>query len=86
MSSSAKLSPRKGVSEVLSDADLSSFVKDRYDARVGARGLPGYIVSELEPQIVNKLLEGNQQGTFQVTYDLPRRAFQVNFEENSLAA
>lgn len=75
-----------GVRIQLPDADLSAFVKDRYDARVGARGLPGYINAELEPKIVNRLLEGHASGTFEVSYDLPSRAFQLTLNEVSNVA
>ena len=42
---------------VVSEEDLKAFCKDHYDPAIGARGLPGFIQANLEPIIVNLILE-----------------------------
>ena len=45
---------------VVSEEDLKAFCKDHYDPAIGARGLPGFIQANIEPIIVNLILETTQ--------------------------
>lgn len=69
------------------DSEITAFCSDRYDPVIGARGLPGQINTELEPQIVNALLDQSATGgaQFNVTYDGEARRFNVVLER-ALAA
>lgn len=62
------------------DDQIKAFCADRYDPIVGARGLPGQVNTELEPQIVNALLDQSATGgaSFNVTYDPVGRGFVVD--------
>jgi ATP-dependent Clp protease ATP-binding subunit ClpB len=68
-----------GVEMVFGAEAIAAFCADRYDPKVGARGLPGAIVAQLEPRIVNALLEGPENGRshFDIGYDTARRTFTV---------
>ena len=46
-----------GMDIVVSDQSLTAFCADHYDARNGARGLQGYVVSNIEPMIADLILE-----------------------------
>ena len=61
------------------DNEISNFCSDRYDTKVGARGLPGMINTDLEPKIVNTLLDSDMKGeaAFDVRYDMHGRRFAV---------
>lgn len=48
----------RGVNVIVSDEDILKFCKERYDVRTGARGLPGIVVSQLEPQVTDIILSG----------------------------
>jgi ATP-dependent Clp protease ATP-binding subunit ClpB len=71
----------RGVTVSLDDASLSAFCEDRYDPRIGARGLPGFISANLEPIVVNAILANPElrDAAARVTYDRERRAFAVEF-------
>lgn len=70
-----------GVRVSLDDATLDEFCRDRYDVRVGGRGLPGYIQAELEPRLTDKVLDDPAfRGTMLVGYVGGR--FTVEFEED----
>jgi ATP-dependent Clp protease ATP-binding subunit ClpB len=72
----------EGVKSVIDSAAIKSFCADHYDARVGARGLPGYIQSNLEPIIVDRILDTpNSHGVFKIDYNRSKRVFDVKFEE-----
>ncbi len=68
-----------GVSVTFSDAEISVFCADRYEPRIGARGLPGMINSDLEPKIVNALLDqsADNGAAFNITYDKAGRRFAI---------
>ena len=69
-----------GVSISVPNEALSAFCADRYDPVVGARGLPGFINSNLEPRIVNALLEApeGEAPSFQIGYAPELRGFTVD--------
>lgn len=58
---------------------LTAFCADRYDPVVGARGLPGFINANLEPRIVNALLDETVGDAphFLVEYDTTSRGFSI---------
>jgi ATP-dependent Clp protease ATP-binding subunit ClpB len=68
-----------GVTIIFTDAEIKTFCEDRYDPKIGARGLPGAINSELEPRIVNALLDNTIENdvTFTVKYDTQSHVFDV---------
>lgn len=68
-----------GVDIDLPHEALAHFCRDRYDPIVGARGLPGFINSNLEPRIVNALLDedGDERSGFVIGYDAETRSFSV---------
>jgi ATP-dependent Clp protease ATP-binding subunit ClpB len=61
------------------EAEIAKFCEDRYVPRVGARGLPGMINTDLEPRIVNALLDSSAAGgaAFTVGYDTAERRFAI---------
>ena len=68
----------QGIHTIMEKVDLDAFCKDHYQASEGARGLPGYIKANLEPVIVNNLLEKpDERGTFKVTYNLNTKLFET---------
>ena len=48
-----------GVEVSISQEDINKFCSEQYDARTGARGLPGVIIAQLEPQVTDFILNGN---------------------------
>jgi ATP-dependent Clp protease ATP-binding subunit ClpB len=71
-----------GIDAVIEDLDLKAFCRDHYDPKMGARGLPGYIQANLEPIIVNRILERPDcKGVFRIAYAGDRKAFEVTFQE-----
>jgi ATP-dependent Clp protease ATP-binding subunit ClpB len=77
----------QGIRANLHDDDLKAFCAQRYDAKMGARGLPGFIQANLEPIIVNRILETHgARGLFEVKYDPNLRKFTAEFEEDLNAA
>lgn len=59
----------QGIRVEVPDDVVLAFTKDHYDVRVGGRGLPGYINSNLEPYLTNKVLDdGAFTGTMVVGY------------------
>ncbi|MEP3665811.1 MAG: AAA family ATPase, partial [Roseibium sp.] len=68
-----------GVSISFPASEIAAFCADRYEPKVGARGLPGMINSDLEPRIVNALLDQSAESgaAFDVRYDSSTRSFAV---------
>lgn len=67
---------------VISDSTVSAFCKDQYDPKNGARGLQGFIISNIEPIIANLLLEDTKQGNKLVLeYDSTTKTFKSSLEE-----
>lgn len=58
---------------------ISTFCQHKYNPITGARGLPGFINSNLEPRIVNALLDGNARpgSVFNVGYDIAGSTFTI---------
>ena len=72
----------KAISISMSDESIKNFCNDHYDVIRGARGLPGYIKANLRPIIVNYLLEHpNVSGTFETSYNIETKTFEVKFNE-----
>ena len=47
----------QGITVNVTPQDVKAFCQAKYDPTSGARGLPGYLQANLEPIIVNSLLE-----------------------------
>lgn len=70
----------RGLKIEITDETIAQFVASQYDATRGARGLPGYIKSNLRPIVVNHILENpGVGGTFNVTFDQETSRFNVVF-------
>jgi len=67
-----------GVKIVVSDDDLKAFCAAHYDPAIGARGLPGFIQTTVEPIIVNMILDGNKSDTVTLTYRQDSGSFVVS--------
>jgi ATP-dependent Clp protease ATP-binding subunit ClpB len=66
----------------LPDSDLNVFCHDQYDPTTGARGLPGYIQANIEPFIVNALLQqGSFAGVVNLSYDREAKKFDVSLDK-----
>ena len=65
----------RGLTLHVADGVITSFCEDRFDARYGARGLPGFITATLEPKIVRAILDGKTSGTVDIGYDRTSRSF-----------
>ncbi|MBL8708635.1 MAG: ATP-dependent Clp protease ATP-binding subunit, partial [Rhodospirillaceae bacterium] len=64
-----------GIKIVVPEADLKAFCKAHYDPAIGARGLPGYIQANIEPIIVNRILDGSTATTLTLAFDEATSAF-----------
>jgi ATP-dependent Clp protease ATP-binding subunit ClpB len=71
------------VDVVFSDECIQSFCEDHYDARHGARGLQGYIVANIEPLIVNMILENDvENAKLHLIYNKETKSFDTQIETN----
>nr|WP_298688104.1 AAA family ATPase [uncultured Dongia sp.] len=61
----------------ISDADLKAFCEAHYDPAIGARGLPGFIQTNVEPIIVNMILDGSASGEVYLHYKPETQSFEV---------
>ena len=68
---------QEGIKVTVSEADLKTFCKAHYDPAIGARGLPGFIQANIEPIIVNMILESDKRGPLDLAYNPKRAAFEV---------
>jgi ATP-dependent Clp protease ATP-binding subunit ClpB len=66
-----------GIRIVVPDADLKAFCKAHYDPAIGARGLPGFIQANIEPIIVNLILDSARRGTLTLAYDPANARFEL---------
>ncbi|WP_294615629.1 AAA family ATPase [uncultured Gilliamella sp.] len=67
----------------IQDSCISAFCHEHYDIIRGARGLPGYIKTNIRPFIVNHILQHPQdQGTFTAVYNQLTHSFDMTFEKN----
>jgi ATP-dependent Clp protease ATP-binding subunit ClpA len=65
-----------GLDIVVTDTSLKAFCADHYDPRNGARGLQGYVVSNIEPLIADLILENRVVSTkLELEYDAATKQF-----------
>jgi len=68
---------------MVSDACIHNFCRDHYDPVRGARGLPGYIKTNLRPVMVNHiLLNPDAAGKFCLSYNTDAKVFEIVFEKS----
>lgn len=67
-----------GIEIVVSDDDLQAFCAAHYDPAIGARGLPGFIQTTIEPIIVNMILDGTRLNTVSLVYKADTGSFVVS--------
>ncbi|WP_119389450.1 AAA family ATPase [Taklimakanibacter lacteus] len=68
---------QEGIKITVAEADLKAFCKGHYDPAIGARGLPGFIQANIEPIIVNMILESDKRGPLDLAYNPKRAAFEI---------
>ena len=77
----------QGITVHVTPQDIKAFCDAKYDPTSGARGLPGYIQANLEPVIVNSLLEHpDRRGVVNFRYDTATGDFVAAFEQLQDAA
>ncbi|MWN31877.1 AAA domain-containing protein [Gilliamella sp. Pra-s65] len=70
----------RGFTIEISDSSISAFCHDHYDLIRGARGLPGYIKTNIRPFIVNHILQNpNDKGIFSAVYNQQTHSFDMTF-------
>jgi ATP-dependent Clp protease ATP-binding subunit ClpB len=73
------------VDVIFDDSCIQSFCEDHYDARHGARGLQGYIVANIEPLIVNMILENDvENAKLHLIYNKETKTFDTQIETNAV--
>ena len=71
----------QGITVNVTPQDVKAFCQSKYDPTSGARGLPGYLQANLEPVIVNSLLEHpERRGVVNFRYDGAAGDFVADFE------
>ncbi|MGE0576433.1 AAA family ATPase, partial [Reyranella sp.] len=71
----------QGITVNVTPQDVKAFCQSKYDPTSGARGLPGYLQANLEPIIVNSLLEHpERRGVVNFRYDAGVGDFVADFE------
>ena len=69
-----------GLDIVVSDESLKAFCADHYEPRNGARGLQGYVVSNIEPLIADLILENKVASTkLELVYEQSTKQFKSIF-------
>jgi len=69
-----------GLDIVVSDESVKQFCADHYEPRNGARGLQGYVVSNIEPLIADLILENRVASTkLELVYDAKTKQFNSIF-------
>ncbi|MGE4247739.1 MAG: hypothetical protein AB7F09_00005, partial [Parvibaculaceae bacterium] len=68
---------QEGIRVTVTEEDLKAFCKAHYDPAIGARGLPGFIQANIEPIIVNIILESDKRGPLDLAYNPKRAAFEI---------
>jgi ATP-dependent Clp protease ATP-binding subunit ClpB len=66
-----------GINLTVTDADLKAFCKGHYDPAIGARGLPGFIQANIEPIVVNMILESDKRGNVNLSYNSKKAVFEL---------
>lgn len=70
----------RGLEIEMKDSCITRFCKDHYDLIRGARGLPGYIKTNIRPVVVNHILNNpNEKGKFCAVYNTERQNFEISF-------
>lgn len=73
----------RGLAISMQDSCISAFCYDHYDLIRGARGLPGYIKTNIRPIIVNHILHNpSDMGTFNAVYNKTTHKFEITFSKN----
>ena len=73
----------RGYTIEIKDSCISTFCHDHYDIIRGARGLPGYIKTNVRPFIVNHILQNpHDQGVFKAIYNQQTHSFDMEFYKN----
>ncbi|MFQ1017672.1 ATP-dependent Clp protease ATP-binding subunit [Gilliamella sp. Occ3-1] len=73
----------RGYTIEIKDSCISTFCHDHYDIIRGARGLPGYIKTNVRPFIVNHILQNpHDQGVFKAIYNQHTHSFDMEFYKN----
>jgi len=71
----------QGITVNVTPQDVEAFCRSKYDPTSGARGLPGYLQANLEPIIVNSLLEHpDRRGVVNFRYDAAVGDFVADLE------
>lgn len=74
-----------GVKIEYSDECIKAFCADHYQPRHGARGLQGYIVANIEPLVVNMILENQvDSAVLTLVYNKQTRQFDVSVDSSAL--
>ncbi len=69
-----------GLDIVVSDESLKTFCAENYEPRNGARGLQGYVVSNIEPLIADLILENKVASTkLELVYESATKSFKSIF-------
>lgn len=70
-----------GIEIRVTEEDIVAFCEDHYEPKHGARGLQGYIVANVEPLIVNMILNSDVSGkVLELKYDKDTRNFNTIVE------
>jgi ATP-dependent Clp protease ATP-binding subunit ClpB len=74
----------QGIKVDITNDTIEMFCRDHYDPTIGARGLPGYIKANLEPEVVNLILSyPDIKGTLVITYDGVNKLFKTRVEKDA---
>jgi ATP-dependent Clp protease ATP-binding subunit ClpB len=69
----------QGVTIKMADSELKAFCAAKYDPAIGARGLPGFIESTIEPKIARSILENpDLHGKMLVRFDVASDSFVID--------
>ena len=80
MNALSKAYKENGLVITFTDESVSAFCKDHYQARHGARGLQGYVVANIEPLVVNLILENKIKAShLELVYNKNTKAFDSVF-------
>lgn len=56
---------------------MKAFCKAHYDPAIGARGLPGFIQANIEPIVVNMILDSDNRGSVNLGYNSKKAVFEL---------
>ncbi len=66
-----------GIDLKVTESDLKAFCKAHYDPAIGARGLPGFIQANIEPIVVNMILDSDNRGSVNLGYNSKKAVFEL---------